>query len=263
MHRLVWSMASVQLRRALPLSTPRAANLLQDISLQVCSKELVVLIGPNGAGKSTLLRTGLGLQPLSAGTVRLNGKDPRALPPQLRAREISYLPQQRPLAWPMRVSAVVALGRFAYGAPFARLDLKDSEAVARALSVCRLESLADRPVEELSGGEQARVHIARALAAETPLFLADEPTSMLDPLHAFETLAIIKRYCQTGGGALVSLHDLSLAARFADRLVLLQNGRVLAEGSPLNVLTPKLLAEAYGVRVEVRGAEVSVLGPVE
>jgi iron complex transport system ATP-binding protein len=223
--------------------------------------ELVALIGPNGAGKTTLLRAGLGLLALDGGSVRLDGADPRTMAAPDRARRIAYLPQSRPLAWPLKVASVVALGRFAHGAPLQTLKGEDAAAVAEALAACRLEGLAHRGTDTLSGGELARVHVARALAARAPLLFADEPTAALDPLHAFETMTILQAFCARGGGALVTLHDLSLAARFADRIVLLHEGRVLAGGPPADVLTPALLAEAYGVRAAIDGGHVRIEGP--
>lgn len=252
MAELIWDAVSVRRGQRAVIS---------HVSLALRPGELVALIGPNGAGKTTLLRAGLGALPLSGGGVRLGGADPRAIAPMQRARLLSYLPQTRPLAWLLKVKTIVALGRFAYGAPVGRLSGPDADAVARALAACRLESLAEREADTLSGGELARVHLARALAAESPLILADEPVAMLDPLHAFETLAILREFCARGGGALVTLHDLGLAARFADRVALLHRGGLLAQGAPAAVLTPALLAEAYGVRAHVSGATVSVEGP--
>lgn len=235
---------------------------LAGVSARVRPGELVALIGPNGAGKTTLLRAALGLLPLTAGSVQIDGLDPRRMAPAARARAAAYLPQARPLAWPLTVQAVVALGRFAYGAPLQRPRGADAEAIARALTACRLEHLAQRPTDQLSGGELARVHVARALAAAAPLLLADEPTAALDPRHAFETMAIVKEFCGGGGGALVTLHDLSLAARFADRVLLLQEGRVIADGPPAEALTPSLLAQAFGVQARLLGDALVIDGPL-
>jgi len=235
-------------------------TILDDVSLRLKPGELVALIGPNGAGKSTLLRVGLGLLDADSGDVHLDGAPIASLAAVARARRIAYLPQVRPLAWPLRVGAVVALGRFAYGAPLQAPKGADADAIRRAISTCRLEALIDRSTDTLSGGELARVHIARALAAETPLLLADEPAASLDPLHAFETMSILKAFSRNHGGALVTLHDLSLAARFADRVVLLDEGRLLADGPPGDVLTPALLARAFGVRASVSGHHVAIDG---
>lgn len=237
-------------------------RVLDRVSLTLRPGELVALIGPNGAGKTTLLRAALGLQPITAGRVLLAGRDPGKLPAAERARLAAYLPQARALAWPLAVRDLVALGRFAHGARLGRLGPADAAAVARALAAAGLEALAERSSAELSGGELARAHVARALAAETPLIFADEPTAALDPLHAFQVLAALKRFAAAGGGALATLHDLSLAARFADRLALLAEGRLLAEGPPAAVLTRENLARAFGVAGELReGFGVCVSGP--
>ena len=183
------------------------------------------------------------------------------MPPGKRARALAYLPQMRSLAWALSVRQMVALGRFAHGAPSGRLKGADATAVDAALSDCSLDALADRRMETLSGGEKARVHVARALAAQAPLLIADEPVAMLDPRHAFETLSILRRFCAAGGGVLVSLHDLNLAARFADRIVLLHGGAVLAQGAPMQVLTPAVLKQAYGIDASVQADGVLVRGP--
>jgi iron complex transport system ATP-binding protein len=252
MAELVWDEARV---------TRSGGDVLAGVSLALRPGELIALIGPNGAGKTTLLRTGLGLIALDGGSVRLDGADPQTMPAPNRARRVSYLPQNRPLAWPLKVASVVALGRFAHGAPLQKPSGQDAAAIAGALAACRLEALADRNTDTLSGGELARVHVARALAAKAPLLIADEPTAALDPLHAFETMAILKSFCARGGGALVTLHDLSLAARFADRVTLLHEGRLTADGPPAAVLTPALLAQAYGVRATLADDHVRIEGP--
>jgi iron complex transport system ATP-binding protein len=232
------------------------------VSARVRPGELVALIGPNGAGKTTLLRAALGLLPLAAGSVQINGVDPRRMAPGARARAAAYLPQARPLAWPLSVQAVVALGRFAYGAPLQRPRGEDADAIAHALAACRLGPLAQRPTDQLSGGELARVHVARALASAAPLLLADEPTAALDPRHAFETMAIVKAFCASGGGALVTLHDLPLAARFADRVLVLQQGRLVADGPPAEALSPPLLAQTFGVQARLLGDALVIDGPL-
>jgi iron complex transport system ATP-binding protein len=239
-----------------------ARRVLDGVSTRVGAGELVALIGPNGAGKTTLLRAALGQAPLTAGAISIDGADPATMPAQRRARLIAYLPQARPLAWPLSVAAVTALGRFAFGASLTRPAGADAEAIARALAACRLEPLAARATDSLSGGELARVHVARALAAEAPLLLADEPTAALDPRHAFETMAILKAHCAAGAGALVTLHDLGLAARFADRVLLLHEGRLLADAPPAEALAPALLAEAFGVQARTLDGAIVIDGPL-
>ena len=237
---------------------------VRDASLRLKPGELVALLGANGAGKTTLLRGALGLAPRAGGAVRAGGQDPARLTPSERARRIAYLPQVRPVAWPVRVRDIVALGRFAYGATLDRLGAADTDAVARALAACRLDGLADRPCTAVSGGELARTHVARAMAAEASFLLADEPTAALDPLHQPHDLMLVRAYADAGRGVLVVMHDAALAARTADRLAWMAGGRVVADGPPESTLTAERLAEVYGVRATVRRIDgdwlVSVAG---
>ena len=240
-------------------------EVVRGASVRVAPGELVALLGPNGAGKTMLLRAVLGLVKRSRGQVEAGGNDPARLTAAERARRMAYLPQSRPLAWPVRVRDVVALGRFAHGASPGRLRGEDAAAVERALSACGLAPLSDRPCSTLSGGELSRTHVARALAAEAPLLLADEPTAALDPLHQHRIMTLIRAYVDAGNGALVVLHEAALAARFADRLTWMKEGCVVADGPPEDTLTPERMAQVYGVRAAVRRMEedwvVSVAGP--
>ncbi|HEX5789158.1 MAG TPA: ABC transporter ATP-binding protein [Woeseiaceae bacterium] len=238
--------------------------LVRGASVSVSGGELVAVLGPNGAGKTTLLRALAGLIAPDAGTVTLDGMPVRALRAAARARRVAYLPQERPLAWPSPVRDVVALGRYAYGAAPGRLGAEDAAAVAEAIDACDLAPLAHRPTDTLSGGEIARVHIARALAARTALLLADEPVAALDPRHQLRVAGQIRRYVEAGGGALIVMHDIELAARIADRLVFLRNGAIVADGPAANILTADLVARVYDVcatvTVESRGIDVRIEG---
>lgn len=227
-------------------------GLVHNASLTLRPGELVAILGANGAGKTTLLRALLGLQKISSGSVLLDGADVQRLASGERAKSIAYLPQRRPIAWPNIVRDVVALGRFAHGAALGNLGLEDAAAVAAALSSCDLSHLAERSIDSLSGGELARVHFARALAAHSPLLIADEPVAELDPRHQFNVADLIGTYVRDGGGVLVVLHEISLAARMADRLVWMQDGHIVADGTPLETLTEKRLEEVYGVRAQIR-----------
>ena len=235
-----------------------------EASLQVHSGELVALLGANGAGKTTLLRALLGLTRRNGGSVSMDGDDPAHLGASERARRIAYLPQMRPLAWPIRVRDLVALGRFAHGAVLGRLSSVDAAAVDRALAVCDLDDLADRAATTLSGGELARVHVARAFAAEAPLLIVDEPTAALDPLHQHQVMHLLRKSANSGCGVLVVTHDLSLAALTADRLVWMAAGRVVADGPAEATLTAERLVAVFGVRATVRRIDgdwsVSVAG---
>ncbi|MEH6695272.1 MAG: ABC transporter ATP-binding protein [Hyphomonas sp.] len=235
-------------------------TLVEGAGFSLAPGELVALLGPNGAGKTSLLRASLGLEKRTSGTASLNGDDCTTLSPMERARRVAYLPQQRPLAWPNAVRDVVALGRFAYGAAPGRLSQPDADAVDRAMETCDLAALAHRSADTLSGGELARVHCARAFAAEAPLLIADEPVAALDPRHQFRIMDIIQSYVARGGGALVVLHDISLAARYASRLIWMKDGHIVADGPPAETLTAERLSEIYGVRAHVHGTLVHIEG---
>lgn len=233
------------------------ATLVADAALTVGPGELVVLLGPNGAGKTSLLRAALGLTP-SIGAATLNGEAVATIAPAARARALSYLPQARPLAWPARVRDVVALGRFAHGVTLGRLSPRDAEAVDTALVRCDLIPLADRATDTLSGGELARVHLARALAAQAPLIVADEPVAALDPRHQHRVMGLLRDFVRGGGGALAVLHDLALAVAYADRLVWMKDGRVVAEGSVRETMTVERIAQVYGVRARMIDGDVMI-----
>lgn len=235
-------------------------TLVSDASLRLVPGELVALLGPNGAGKTSLLKAALGLEKRSAGLATLDGSDSGKLSPIERARRVAYLPQQRPLAWPNTVRDVVALGRYAYGAAPGRLSAKDAAAVDQAIARCDLTDLSGRQTDTLSGGELARVHCARAFAADAPLLVADEPVAALDPRHQFRIMDIVRDYVDGGCGALVVLHDISLAAHYATRIVWMKDSRIVADGSPEETLTPERLADIYGVRATVSGRAVEIEG---
>ena len=237
------------------------AILVADAALTVSPGELVVLLGPNGAGKTSLLRAVLGLIPAS-GSATLNGQPVATMAPVARARALSYLPQARPLAWPARVRDVVALGRFAHGVTLGRLSPHDSEAVEGALARCDLTMLATRATDTLSGGELARVHLARALAAQAPLIVADEPVAALDPRHQHRVMGLLRDFVRGGGGALAVLHDLALAAAYADRLVWMKDGSVVAEGSVRETMTVERIAQVYGVRARMIDGDVMIDGAI-
>ena len=220
------------------------------VTLTLHPGEFVGLIGPNGAGKSTLMRAALGLIPATGG-VRLGGADIARLGPGARAARAAWLPQGREIAWAMPVAALVALGR----TPHRTRPEADRTAIARAMARMDVAAFAHRPATALSGGEQARVLIARALAQEAPLLLADEPAAGLDPAHQLDLMATFAALAREGSGVLASMHDLGLAARACDRLVLMDRGRIVADGPPRAVLTAANLARVYGVEAFLGEAE--------
>lgn len=243
------------------LSVPvEGCHLVKGASYTLRPGELIVLLGPNGAGKTSLLRASLGLIRTDSGKAELGDQQSRKLSSLQRAKRVSYLPQTRPLAWPNRVRDVVTLGRFAFGTALGRLSEREEQAVVQAMEACDIQHLADRQTNTLSGGELARVHLARAFAAETPLLIADEPVAGLDPRHQFRVMDLFKDYVRRGGGVLVVLHDIALAARYADRMIWMQSGEIVADGTPQETLTEQRLEEIYGIRAEVNGLDVRFSG---
>lgn len=221
-------------------------EVLRGLDLSVAAGEFVGLIGPNGAGKSTLLRALLGLLP-SRGAIRIDGRDAGAMSARERALEVAYLAQEREIAWAVPVETVVALGRAPHRPGFAALGADDRAAIAEAMRRMDVEAFRDRIATELSGGEKARVLTARALAQDTPLLLADEPTAGLDPSHQIALMRLFRDLAGAGRSVVASLHDLGLAARWCTRLVLLDRGAIVADGQPGEVLTPAALRAVYGV----------------
>lgn len=225
---------------------PGPREVLHGIDLTVSPGDFVGLIGPNGAGKTTLLRAALGLIP-ARGHASL-----AALPARARALHAAFMPQGREIAWPMPVEAVVALGRTPHASAARETD---RAAVERALTRLALTAWRHRPATELSGGEQARVLLARVLAQETPLILADEPTAGLDPAQQLAVMDLFREIAAEGRAVLASLHDLGLAARSCTRLVVLDAGRIVADGPPRAALTADLLARVFGIRAHVAETE--------
>jgi len=237
------------------------AAALRDVSLTVAPGEIVALLGANGAGKTTLLRAALGLTPIFDGGVLLATANPSRISARERAKRVAYLPQRPGVAWSISVEALVALGRFAHGAGPERLRGVDKAAVDRALSLCGLEPLRRRPITEVSGGERVRAHIARTLAQEAPLLMLDEPDAGLDPAQALALADVLRGHARDGGGVIVSSHDLALAARIADRVAILKEGRLLAVGAPAEALAPENIEAAYGRsgRLHVIGATPTII----
>lgn len=228
----------------------REKPVLAGIDLAVAAGEMVCLVGPNGSGKSTLLRCLDGIIPLRQGRILLEGDDLAALKGRELARRIGYVPQYSFERFPKKVLEVVLLGRLPYLG--FRIGANDREIAWRCLEALGMDGLAFRYFDELSGGEKQKVVIARVLAQSTGILLLDEPTSNLDLRHQLEVLELLQNLGRKNSLAvLIAIHDLNLASRFADRLVLLHKGKVHSEGAPARVLTEQAIEEVYGVKARV------------
>lgn len=227
-------------------------HVLHNVSLEVNSGEVLALIGPNGAGKSTLIRAVSGVVSAQSGNVRTNGDDLLSMPPMQRARFLSVVPQVVNMPPAFTVWETVLLGRTPYLNFLGQVSANDEEIVRTALQKVDALELAERRVGELSGGEQQRVLLARALAQSTPILLLDEPTTNLDLHYQISFMETVRKLAHVEGLAiLIALHDLNLAARYADRVALLVSGEIKAAGTPRQVLTPELISEAYHLPVQV------------
>lgn len=227
--------------------------ILQEVDAQVRPGELLGLIGPNGAGKTTLLRALAALLAPERGSVDYDGATVRQLGRATLARRVAFLAQGGEAPAALSVEGLVGLGRLPHRRPFAEAAEADRQAVAQALARCDVAGFACRAVGTLSGGERRRVLLARALAVEAPYLLADEPLAGLDPRHQLDTLQLLRRISGEGTGVVVVLHDLTLAARFCDRLLLLDHGRLIAEGAPAAVLDDSRLAQVFDIQA-MRGS---------
>ncbi len=221
------------------------SNAVTGVDLHLDERELVAVVGPNGCGKTTLLRTLMGLLAPRAGTIEL---DHRAVSDWSRAelaRRIALVPQREETPFSWRVDEMVGFGRYVWRGPLSAMNADDLAAVERALTRCDLLPLRSRRVETLSGGEWQRVRVARALAQEAGILFLDEPTASLDLGHEMELLELVRRLVTEGLSGLVVTHHLNLAARFADRMVLLAEGSVVASGTPAQVIESDLLSRVF------------------
>ena len=220
-------------------------SILDSVGVQFASGSVTAVLGPNGGGKSTLLGCMAGLLHASNGTVDLDGTPLTSLAADERARRIAFLPQIPEISWAVDVATLVGLGRI----PFRHLAsaAENEAAVRRAMQATRTTQWSQRTVTTLSGGERARVLLARVLAGESDWILADEPFAGLDPAHQFEAADLMRSLAGLGRGVVLTIHDLALAARIADRVVVLHHGRIVADGTPEAALTPPTLREVYGI----------------
>ena len=232
----------------------RDQTVLQDFTATFHRGRVTALLGPNGAGKSTLLSCLSGLRRPDSGRACLGGVDVTAIDRRERARRIGLLPQSGEVHWDVDVAALVALGRFPHRGRWGETDA-DKRAVLRAMAVTDVTQFANRSAKRLSGGERSRVLLARVLAGEPEWLLADEPLASLDPAHQLDVLDQLRRVAADGAGVIVVLHDLSHALRVADDVVLLREGRIVAQGPRDEAVGARELRETFGIDVHVGRAE--------
>lgn len=223
-----------------------AKPILTGVDLAIAVGQVTAIVGPNGAGKSTLLSCLGGLREPTSGSVGLDGGALAGMKPRDRARRMAFLPQTPEIAWSVECRTLIELGRTPFVGARGQTEA-DRAAVDRAMSAANVRAFEHRIVDTLSGGERARVLIARALAGEPEWLLADEPLTGLDPAHQLDAAALFRRLADGGVGVVVTLHDLSMALRMSDRIVVLAEGGVLADDPPASALTPEVLRRAYGV----------------
>lgn len=233
-------------------------DILDSVTLEVGAGEFVGLLGPNGAGKSTLLRAIMQELPYN-GHIGIDGRPLAELTSAERALALAYLPQTRSIAWPVSVAEIVALGRLPHSRPFASPSAADHSAVAGAMTLMDISHLARRSATELSGGETARVLIARVLAQETPVIIADEPAAGLDPSHQIALVEAFSAIAESGRTVIASLHELPLAARWCKRIILISGGKVVADGRPAEVVTTKNLSMTYGIEAMLTSDEQGLI----
>ena len=224
-------------------------QVLRDVTLTIQPGEHIAIIGPNGAGKSTLLRRMAGLM-AGPGRIMLTGKALEAWGAQDRARTLAFLPQERRIAWGISVGDLVALGRLPHEESMDRLSDASLAAIQTAMHITDIAHWRDRPATALSHGEQARVLLARALATEASLILADEPVAALDPRHQIGVLNALRKQASQGTGVVVVLHELHLARAFASRIIVMNRGRIVADGPPDVVISDAVLEPVFGLSLK-------------
>ena len=236
-------------------------HILQSLDANAKPGELIALIGPNGSGKSTLLKTLCGIITPSSGRITLNDKNIRNLSLKMRARNIAYLAQSREALPSMSVEEVVRLGRAPYRGSLGKISPEGEAAISSALSRTQSDVFKSRRFDSLSGGEQARVLLARALTVQAPVLLADEPIAALEPFYPLSMMEILKAEAASGKTVITALHDLSLAAQFADRIWMMHEGKIIASGTPEEALNAENMKTVFGIKLPKGGFRPLELAP--
>lgn len=238
-------------------------DVLRDVSLQVPEGKITALIGPNGCGKSTLLRALGRQQPISKGQVYLGDRSIRRMSAREFARHVAFLPQQPVTPEGVSVREVIAYGRYPYTGAFASLGAEDHRAVEEAAERAGVTALLDIPATDLSGGQRQRVWVAMTVAQQTPVLLLDEPTTYLDPAHQIAILDLVRDLNTAGRTVVMVVHDMTHAARFADSIVAMRDGQVLAAGETEDVMSAKLVEDLFGIScLEVKDPETGRVLPI-
>ena len=224
-------------------------SVIRDLNAQAKAGEFIGLVGPNGAGKSCLLKTIAGLIKPQGGQIELGGQSTAALSPKARAKQIAYLAQERSAAWPLPVRDLVALGRAPYRGSLGKLNEDDKAAIESALGAAQCADLKDRRFDQLSGGEQARVYLARALAVDAPLLLADEPTASLDPYYQLSIMETLRAETRRGKTVIASLHDLTLAKQYCTRIWVMDEGKLVEDLETSAALNADTLARVFKIKL--------------
>lgn len=223
-------------------------QILDHVSLTLPKGKMIGLIGPNGAGKSTLLRAILGLADYQSGSITLDGEELSHWSLKERAQKISYAAQGAPVHWPLDVQHIISLGRIPHLGPWQKISATDQNIIKKAMQTTDTLHLANRLTTTLSGGERACVMLARAIVSEAEYLCADEPIASLDPYHQLQVMDILQQLAHEGHGVLIVLHDLTLAQRYCDELVLMLDGKILDHGPATDVLTEENLNLAYHIK---------------
>ncbi len=233
-------------------------SILSGVNFSVEKGELVGLIGPNGAGKTTLLRALLGLVSIENGTITYNGSQVPRNKHQTLSQKVAYLEQSGASFWPLSVVNLVMLGRMPHLGQWRQPTESDWEIVYQAMETCDVAQFASRSINTLSGGERARALLARALATDPEILLADEPVAGLDPAHQLAVMDTLQKLANEGAGIVVVMHDLTLTTRYCDRVCLMFKGKVVADGTAREVLCESRLAEVYGIDAHFQESEHGV-----